>query len=323
MLYLAMKDENISKSKKSIPKGLIGTIIIGVLLLLFVTVGVLLLINPMLVYKVIHFGWIIGLFIVCPVILCGLTYDMQLTEKMHTAVAICYYIVCIALIPLMIVGVTKSQSATYEIYTADDMRVFGNAPINYDTVFSLEDDIDFTDEDVSSWFGRRKEFDGIFEGNGYTLSNIVLNTKDKKVEYGGEITFGFGFVRTNTNSGIIRNVNFENCKFTITFVDNEFKRSYWSDTYYFGTIAAVNHGGIISNCNIINCQGKYITQSDRIEVRAFWDVGLNVKESHYDGAQAIEPLKNVNVINDQPLDEAFYEEDDLDWKPIGIEEEKE
>ena len=322
-MHTIIADESIFKFKfkKSINGALIGTIAIGVLLLLFIAVGVLLLIEPMLVYKVIHFGWIIGLFIVCPAILFGLTHLMEDAKKMHTAVAICYYIVCVALIPLMIVGVITSQSATYEIYTAEDMKVLGNAPITYDTAFLLQDDIDFTDEDVSSWFGRRKEFEGIFDGNGYTLSNIVLKTKDKKIEYGSETTFGFGFVRTNI--GVIRNLNFENCRFTITFVDNEYRRSWWSNTYYFGTIAAVNYGGIISDCNIIDCQGKYITQSDRIEVRAFWDVGLNAKTSYYGGAASIEPLKNVNVINDQPLDESFYKEDDLEWKPIGIEEEKE
>ena len=307
--------------KKEIPRGLPVTIVIGVILLLFVTVGILLLVTPMLMYKIIHFGWIIGLFILCPAILAALTYDMQAKQKMHTAIAICYYIVCIALIPLMIVGVSNSQSATYEIYTADDMRVLGNAPIDYDTVFILQNDIDFTDEDVSGWFGRRKEFDGIFEGNGYTLSNIVLSAEDKTLKYGGvgsSKPFGLGFVRTNI--GIIRNLNFENCQFTL-IIKSKY-RDAWSDTICFGIISAINYGGKISDCNIINCQARYISYVT-IEPEMSLDVGLNAETSYYGGADSIEPLKNVNIINDLPLDESFYTEDDREWKPIGIEEEKE
>ena len=81
------------------------------------------------------------------------------------------FFTALACIPLIIIALVSSKSRTYEIYTASDMKAFGNAPTGYETVFILQNDIDFEGENVS-WYGKCEEFNGIFEGNGYTLSNI-------------------------------------------------------------------------------------------------------------------------------------------------------
>ena len=301
----------ISNSKTTTVKRTVLFIMVTVLSVLLV-VGVALLISPISVYRMIHYGWIIGLFIAIPILSFVVSLVLKGTGMIRGGTLAALLVVCIALIPMMIFGISNSKNATYEIYTAEDMKAFGNAPTNYNTVFVLMNDIDFTGKDVS-WFGGQKEFDGIFDGQGYTLSNIVVNTKCKSMRefslWGANNSpQGLGFVRSNT--GIIRNLNFEDCKFTITNKSS----SITNYDMHFGIIAAENLNGKISNCDVINCQAKYQISSGA-DAHMSLSIGTNSSGHSYGGSSG--ETEDVNVINNKELDQDFYTEDDLSWNKIG------
>ena len=301
----------ISNSKTTTVKKTVLLVMVAALSILFVA-GIALLVSPISVYRIIHYGWIIGLFIAIPIISFIISLVLKGTGMIKGGTLAMLIVACVVLIPMMIVGVSNSKNATYEIYTAEDMKAFGNAPTNYNTVFMLMNDIDFTDKDVS-WFGGQKEFEGIFDGQGYTLSNIVVKTKCKTMRefslWGANNSpQGLGFVRSNT--GIIRNLNFEDCKFTITNKSS----SITNYDMHFGIIAAENLSGKIYNCDIINCQAKYQISSGA-DAHMSLSVGTNNSGHSYGGSSG--EIDDVNVVNDKTLDESFYTEDDLTWNKIG------
>ena len=219
------------------------------LLFALVVAGVLLFIKPILVYKLVGYGWIIAIFIAVPIlsILAAilLRSGYLIKEKTFKIVTL----TSILCIPIMIFGIVFSKGRTYDIYTASDMRAIANAPNGYKTVFVLQNDIDFEGENVS-WFGKCEEFDGIFEGNGYTLSNISYVGAPCEIDVSGD-KYSFGLV--GKNNGIIKNLNFENCVFEVDYyfegVMNE---------GYFGIIAGYNSKEAkIYNCNLTDCYAKY------------------------------------------------------------------
>ena len=301
----AILDDDIGKK--------LGVFATSALLLALAAVGVLLFIKPIIVYRIIHYGWVVGLFIAASLLLCILIYVLKERESVTDTTASFMWLCTVMLIPLMIVGVMISRSATYEIYTAKDMNVLGRAPINHKTAFIVMEDIDFSDEDVSIWYGKRKLFEGVFDGGNHTFYNINISAEDINLKSDYMRGVGFGFVGSNV--GVIRNLNFENCRVTLHVKH----RKYINDPMYFGIITGANHGGKISNCNVINCQAKYISDV-KISPHTSLTVGYNARTSQHDYAKEIEPLVNVNAINDQEIDEYFYKEGGLNW--IKIEAEK-
>ena len=225
---------------------------------IMVIFAVILFVSPMAAYKIMHYGWYIALYVLCPIIIAVMSANLRENNINDTEKKITKWILTlnIAFIPLMIIGLLISRNATYMLNSADDMRVLANAPVNYNTLFVLENDIDFTDEDVS-WYGKRKNFSGVFDGQGYTLSNITVDAKCRNIKLDNATApQGLGFVRVNT--GVIKNLNFEDCRF---IVQNKKSRR---DGYnmYFGIIAAYNDRGKIYNCNVIDCQAKYTSDSE-------------------------------------------------------------
>jgi len=287
----------ISHTKSSISSKVFLWTIVALMAILYV-LGIILLINPLIIYKIIHYGWIIGLFIGIAVLGLIITIVLRHNLSINKGVTALMSIGSIGLIPVIILGVVLSLNATYYISKAEDMKVLANAPTNYNTAFVLENDIDFTDKDVS-WFGGQKKFEGIFDGQGYTLSNIHIKTKCKSMNSGEDSHQGLGFVRENW--GIIRNLNFKDCTFTISPKDS----NEYSDLS-FGIITAYNTEKI-SNCNIIDCYAKY-TIGSNAEANVSLSIGKNSRYSE---------TENINVINNNPIDESFYTEDDINWKKIS------
>lgn len=288
----------ISHTKSSISSKVFLWTIVTLMAILYIF-GIILLINPMVIYKMLHYGWIIGLFIGIAVLGLIITIVWRHNLSINKGVTALMSIGSIGLIPVMILGVVLSLNATYYISKAEDMKVLANAPTNYNTAFVLENDIDFTDKDVS-WFGGQKKFEGIFDGQGYTLSNIHVKTKCKSMNSGSDSHQGLGFVRENW--GIIRNLNFKDCSFTITPKSSD-------GEYYdlsFGIITAFN-AEKITNVNIIDCYAKY-TIGSKADANVSISVGEN---SGYSEAE------NINVINNNPIDESFYTEDGINWKKIS------
>ena len=288
--------------------------IISAMLLLLATFGVFLLINPAAVYKIMHFGWVIAIFIIGALLIMAISATFKEANNISAAESALFNILAILLIPLMIVGVAVSQNKIYDLYTAEDMKLFGNAPINHKTVFVLQDDIDFEEMDVSKWYGRRKSFEGIFEGNGYTFYNIEIELTDMKIEYGSKKCRGIGFI--GTNLGTIRNLNFENCR-----ISAHFKKREHFDFKNFGIIAAVNYGGKVYDCNVIDCQARYLIHDSK-DGNMSLSVGFNSQTSYY--GKPDDTLIRVNVVNNKEnFDESFYKTFGTNWKKIGVEEEEE
>lgn len=301
----------ISNSETKTVKRVVVSVMATLLSVLFI-VGLVLLIDPMNVYKIVHFGWIIGLFIAIPIVSFIISIVMKCTDMIKGGTLAIFIVTCVGLIPMMIFGLVNSLNATYEISSAEDMKAFGNAPTNYNTVFILKNDIDFTGKDVS-WFGGQKEFEGIFDGQGYTLSNIVVKSKCKTMRefslWGANNSpQGLGFVRSN--SGIIRNLNFEDCEFTLTNKSS----SITNYDMHFGVIAAENLNGKISNCDVINCQAKYQISSGA-DAHMSLTVGTNSSGHSFGGSSG--EIEDVNVINNKELNESFYTEDDLSWNKVS------
>lgn len=292
-----------NRAQASTSKNVVLVVMFSVLSAMLV-LGVTLLISPITAYKVMHYGWYIGLYIGIPIVALIVAIILKSSGTIEAGATATLVISSIVLIPIMIFGVVGSKNATYRIRTAEDMIAFGNAPTGYNTLFVLENDIDFTGKNTS-WFGGQKEFEGVFDGQGYTLSNIVVNAKCKSIDvYGENSPQGLGFVRYN--SGIIRNLNFENCQFTI---ENKSSNIVNFDMF-FGIITAYNGRGKIYDCNIIDCQAKYVCPTKATAHTSLTLCG-NTSSSKE------EYVKNVNVVYKNGVDEDFYKDEYVSWKKVN------
>ena len=268
-------------------------IVNGVLLGLAYVAGVILIVDPMLVYKLLHFGWIIAGYIVIALTALIITIILSSENELGGAGTTLFSVGAGGLIVIMIVGLVLSLNATYEIRTASDMKVFSNAPVNYNTVFVLKNDIDFENEDVD-WFGARKNFKGIFDGKGHTLSNVHVNKEAKSLK--DNDSQGLGFVRGN--SGIIRNLHFENSTFTVLQNSNE-----GDEYFYFGIFAGKNYyNGKISGCSAVECYGKY--SSTKLAEKVSLLVGEN------------KGTFNAIIDNQEGISKEFYMDGYRDWKEV-------
>ncbi len=221
------------------------------LLLSFVILGIILFFNPFLIYSMMHFGWVIALFIVTAAVCVVLSLVLWKKFLMNKKIAVSMLVTSILLVPIMAVGIVRSLNTTYWLYNAEDFHVLANAPTSEKTLFVLTDDIDFTGKDTS-WYGVNQNFYGVFEGRGHKLTNINVEMTPRntgKRNHKSNPYYGIGFVLYN--GGIIKNVTFENCKISILS-----DRS--SVLVKFGMICCeLDYGGSIENCNVINCQYKF------------------------------------------------------------------
>ncbi len=111
------------------------------------------------------------------------------------------------------------------IYTIDDLANIAN---NLGGTYVLMNDIDCMGLALPAIGGTAENpFRGIFDGNGYTISNLAASPNTS--------TGLFGY-----NSGTIQNLKMENCTMTV------------SNTTYLGVIAGTNNG-TIKNCAVVDC----------------------------------------------------------------------
>ena len=146
-----------------------------------------------------------------------------------------------------------SRNSTVGIRTAEDLIILsqlinntysGNQTLsnfgettNGKMVFRLLNDITFTEEECNQFhpIGKYSKypFTHIFDGNGYTISNLILpdkNTSDKQTGLFGNIS----------EDGIVRNLNLSHTRTVET-----------PSCKYIGVLSANNSGQII-NCSVIN-----------------------------------------------------------------------
>ena len=280
------------------------------LLTALVAVGVCLLISPILVYKLVSYGWIIFALIAIVIVSVIVSIVLKATGMIESNTFKGVFFTALACIPLIIIALVSSKSRTYEIYTASDMKAFGNAPTGYETVFILQNDIDFEGENVS-WYGKQMNFEGVFEGGGYTFSNIHYVGAPEEENY----NYCFGLV--GINSGIIKNLNFKNCSFEVDFY---YEGSINSG--YFGIIAGINNTQAkIYNCTLTDCYAKYyrhsyVSGSGWYKETVTQDVDAGyIVGAYYSGEKSkFEPNANgvVNTGKWKPDEEFFAEKEN--WK---------
>ncbi len=288
---------------------LVGLISTVVCLSILCAVGVILHISPLWVYKFIHYGWIIAAYIVLPVAAIAIVAGLEVTYSIPAKLARTMMAIAGVLVPLMIVGVVRSASATYELSTARDMHALANSPAGYDALFYLENDIDFTDEDVS-WYGELDEFEAIFDGGGHTLRNMKV---ERTMDMISDMAQRLGFV--GYNNGVIRKLNFQNCDFTIT--SQEFEHTYHNKyEIEFGILAGYNNG-IITDCNLIDCRAKYTTPSNTAGKN---NVYVNLTVGRVNDGGTSDKIENVYVTDNNAIkDDPFYvdSEGKISWIAVS------
>lgn len=185
----------------------------------FIIVAIIMFIAPQVIYRDVHFAWLIVLSIISaiPMVIIASINISEYNWKSNIFGTFSI-IVNILATALIITAIIVSINTTYHISKAEDMDVLANAPESNETAFILENDIDFTGKNTR-WFGKKKNFKGVFNGQGHTLSNIeIYYDKVKDVPYGDLYNFDeetqiYGMVRKNT--GVIMNLNFDSCSFIL------------------------------------------------------------------------------------------------------------
>ena len=116
-------------------------------------------------------------------------------------------------------------SGTYSISTKEDLIKFStmctNGKLGSNTEFVLANDIDLSGV---NW-AAAKDFSGIFDGNGFTISNLCCQLESDFAGLFGTVT-----------SGTVKNLNLKNVN------------SVASDGYAGGIVAIISDGGKIDNC---------------------------------------------------------------------------
>ena len=90
-------------------------------------------------------------------------------------------------------------------------NILNNLPTAGDCDYVLTKDMDFKGSKCA-WYGKVKEFNGTFDGGGYTLNNIVVESTTAKNKEGNFSYYGF----VKRNYGTIKNLNFNNCEIKLS-----------------------------------------------------------------------------------------------------------
>lgn len=131
-----------------------------------------------------------------------------------------------------------SKDNPYRIYGIDDIKNISNAP---DAYYTLANDVDCGGETLAPI----ENFSGCIYGNGYTISNFVIDLNSPSNAASGYHAVGFVGVLTGT----VSNLRFSD----VTVANNESKDNYaklCDDTYSVGIIAGLVCGGRIEYCSI-------------------------------------------------------------------------
>lgn len=233
--------------------------------LFLIVVAIMLFVNPKIVYRDVHCAWII-IIPIFSVMFATFFKPMMLEEDYDWSkpgYGIASIIINVAAVIAVIVAVIVSVNSTYHITEADDMHVLANAPQSKKTVFILENDIDFSGENTR-WFGKKRKFKGVFDGQGYTLSNIEMGYQRKtwRIQSARKLGYkslgvkrAYGMVRKNV--GVIKNLNFENCSLNLKCNKDK--------AVVCMTASYRTSKGTVSNCNAYNCYVQRDTYKYKVE----------------------------------------------------------
>ena len=230
----------------------ITTSLFSVFSFLFVALNlacVLIFINPKMVFKYIHFGWVIGvvLFVSALSVITGIIFiniiedssckyedNKQVVKRLFYKNVMLIVFSIIAVL-LMIIGLTTTKNKTIEISSREDFGIIDNLPNAANCKYQLTNDIDFENTSPKFWNKLELGEHGFFDGNGYSLKNVNIPTAyGTRADGLGDGYFGMFIV----NYGVIKNLKLDNCVIT-------------AKSKLLGTLCAANYG-TITNCEVEN-----------------------------------------------------------------------
>ncbi len=246
--------------------------------------------SPEKIFAFIHWGWLLAIYIVVLVItfcaILGFSQDAYKNPESRLIKFRCSVAMAIVVITaiMALFGMLNANKQTIGISNARELNLIRNLPGAKKAVFVLEDDIDFEGEKFKK-FAKTKDFEGVFDGNGHTIKNMVVE-KDKKLKDSSK-EFNFGLFKNIINNGVVKNVTFENCNVNMTF-----KGTYYQNIIRAGFITGVNDKGLISDVKFVN--SVFSVTYDNCQPRG--TIGFVVGNNLEDGT-----IKNCSVTNNSPL----------------------
>ena len=233
----------------------IATSLFVVLSLLFTALNigcVLVFINPKLIFKHVHFGWVIGIIlfvsavsVITSLVLnsqnkklsCNYEDNAQVVKQINSKSSMLIVFSIIAVL-LMIISLTTTKNKTIEISSKDDFLIISNLPNATNCKYKLTNDIDFENTSPEFWNKLNLGEDGVFDGNGYSIKNVYIEN-GTSYRYSGTSTHYYGLFEDSW--GVIKNLKIENCIITAKS----------SGYFYMGTLCGENNG-LITDCEIVD-----------------------------------------------------------------------
>ena len=251
------KSTKTAKSEKVQAKALVGEIFVSIIVLLLIAVGISVVYNPAILFT--HVNWTIvavafGLIWLVLYFKCGKIETKvhgNTDRKVHVAynrrikkVALVRKGMWISVI-FFLVGLLTAGYRTYSITEAKDLNLLGNLPSAGKATYILEEDIDFEGEEFKA-YGKIKQFSGVFDGNGHTISNFTAKQTTKSADPDSKLhRHAYGLFKAITTEGAVKDLDLDSCVITI-----EYKAEYTMVAY--GVITGIN-AGVIENCDLKDC----------------------------------------------------------------------
>lgn len=218
------------------------------------------LVKPTLIFGLMHYGWVIGIYIAVPIIMCIISVvcynncGVLYYEGKRLALVIVINIISLV---FMIIRLASIPSSTIEINTINDFDCLSKGYMPTANCYRLSRDLDFEGRDIQPI--KELPSGSTFDGNGHIISNFKISTivdvTEKTESASSYYMYSIGLFAIC--EGTIENLTLKNISIT---VDQEaFHKPYtigWGETKYpdrlcVGNIAGVNFGGIIKNCKVI------------------------------------------------------------------------
>ncbi len=133
----------------------------------------------------------------------------------------------------------------FALFTPDELQAVGMHPVYWDNHFVLQSHLDMSQASQPVLhrigFNETTPFTGTFNGNGYTISNLLLDAPG--IDYIGL----FGFMKTDSDDHVfVQKLNIKDAQFT--------------GKQTIGALAGQMIGGKVKNCSV---QGGVLTTTDR------------------------------------------------------------
>ena len=199
--------------------------------------------NPMAVFKHISSTWLVILFAIVSLVWLLWIFSNMRASKFCNIGRTIRFVLCILLVGLSAVSlgstIPRASTQTFDISTKEELLAAKNFPKG--TSFKLTADIDVEKEEIKFLFN---EFYGTFDGNGYTISSVVL--------------------KKNARSGLFRENygTIQNVKVNKIIVHWNHKGGYYAPNYKVAALVAENYGTVTGACSLTNVTYDHKDETD-------------------------------------------------------------